>query len=124
MEILDVKSREGDCEAETSLLDKRAHTSSKKNREVKNFKGAKEQTLANFVEQYPEMKSYLQLLNELMQFTFRCEVKFGEFSRAVQVFAVSTLHQLSTFGGAQLKVWSSLFPRCIYFGVSTLVVRS
>ena len=76
MEILDVKSREGDCEAETSLLDKRAHTSSKKNRELKNFKGAKEQTLANFVEQYPEMKSYLQLLNELMQFTFRCEVKW------------------------------------------------
>ena len=52
-------------------------------------KGAKEQTLANFVSVFGGAQ---------------LKVKFGEFSEAVLVFAVSTLQQLSTFGEAQLKV--------------------
>merc|ERR1712160_45181 len=39
-------------------------------RKLRTFKGVKGQTLTMFVEKYPEKKSYFELSNEIMKFTF------------------------------------------------------
>uniref|UniRef100_A0A7S1B0T2 ABC transporter domain-containing protein n=1 Tax=Noctiluca scintillans TaxID=2966 RepID=A0A7S1B0T2_NOCSC len=55
----------------SSFLDKMCtHIIDFQDRKLKTFKGVKGQTLTQFVEKYPEKKSYFELSNELMKFTF------------------------------------------------------
>merc|ERR1711937_718472 len=55
----------------TSFLDKMCtHIVDFQDRKLKTFKGIKGTTLTQFVEKYPEKKSYFELSNEIMKFTF------------------------------------------------------
>merc|ERR1712194_449738 len=55
----------------TSFLDKMCtHIIDFQDRKLRTFKGVKGQTLTMFVEKYPEKKSYFELSNEIMKFTF------------------------------------------------------
>merc|ERR1711957_909134 len=55
----------------TSFLDKMCtHIIDFQDRKLKTFKGIKGTTLTQFVEKYPDKKSYFELSNEIMQFTF------------------------------------------------------
>mmetsp|Transcript_1930 Transcript_1930/g.4896 ORF Transcript_1930/g.4896 Transcript_1930/m.4896 type:complete len:1044 (-) Transcript_1930:313-3444(-) len=55
----------------TPFLDKMCtHIIDFQDRKLKTFKGTKGKTLTQFVEKYPEKKSYFELSNEIMRFTF------------------------------------------------------
>merc|ERR1712127_203387 len=55
----------------TPFLDKMCtHIIDFQDRKLKTFKGVKGTTLTKFVEKHPEKKSYFELSNEIMQFTF------------------------------------------------------
>merc|ERR1711957_812320 len=55
----------------TSFLDKMCtHIIDFQDRKLRTFKGVKGQTLTMFVEKYPEKKSYFELSNEIMKFSF------------------------------------------------------
>merc|ERR1712110_1271404 len=55
----------------TPFLDKMCtHIIDFQDRKLKTFKGTKGSTLTQFVEKYPEKKSYFELSNEVMKFTF------------------------------------------------------
>merc|ERR1712127_367459 len=55
----------------TPFLDKMCtHIIDFQDRKLKTFKGIKGTTLTQFVEKYPDKKSYFELSNEIMQFTF------------------------------------------------------
>ena len=55
----------------TPFLDKMCtHIIDFQDRKLKTFKGTKGTVLTEFVEKYPEKKSYFELSNEVMKFTF------------------------------------------------------